>query len=65
MTFPVRRGPLAATMPPRRSAPKNPDPLTLIFQVLTALFVRGGRGGRAAQVVLAGPVLLAVLTFGW
>lgn len=48
-------------MPRRPPAPKNSDPLTLIFQVLLALFGRGG----AARLIVLGPVLLAVLTFGW
>lgn len=55
--------------PRRSSSPRNnPDPLTLIFQILNALFVRGGggrRGGPAALAVVVAPVVLAVLTFGW
>ena len=52
--------------PPRRNSPNNPDPLALILRVLTVLFVQGGRGGRRfAQAIVAAPVILAVLTFGW
>lgn len=48
-------------MPPRRSAPKNTDPLTLIFQILAALV---GRGGQAGRIIVLAPVILALGTFG-